>query len=1167
MGPALDVLNRSLQGDPGARSFLDQTSSIYVLDATDVFSPKTYGCWNFIHEAINEVERAEASSQTVVLSPHVQLLAQMALRVARRSSDMDRHLMTMCIENASKGNSSPNDSKRLIEINAEIRDIVMGRIAALALDPNSQKDENRSTFSDVIVLEMFCGVLAANAVSNGPKAVHHLISEWILPSAISFPPYCLACVILHLALEASHKSAPVGIQDMLQQVSGAVIARVLAPVLADVVKETKQGTFHKQNCRIAALCLRAMDHWCAATDLSLAQIRHVCNKVQINIVDVLSDAMYSDSGLVIDALAEFIEAVVEKHQELTVSDEHMAQVRYIMQVDEESFRTHITKEKLILIESKEMLSILEELCSAIALQRFRFADRQNSGDESVCRNLARIGSSIASACVKGSPGNSNESGILTMGRGLQALLLQAASHPSVNVCGIAIDVLRQFLPTEKDLESQVLPILQRRAITPYHTANGVLTLEASDICSVDYIEFENFRSTVLTDALVGCLRKNGEQFLASCTNAVNEFCSTAPSVHASFHLEAALFCIATVHSEVASSALETHAVAAAIQTCINALSKKPNSLMANSLTLVQANNLIHNYASLLASLQATEALGAATDFALSTFNLCGTSFPDEASSVSMRKEGSVSPYSKATLSLKKILTLCPQNFVMGQALAAFGAAWELSFTATNRPEILSLDDRKAMGEGICHIIASLPENQRAKSLLALAMPSIDCMETMLQHASSAANSSLEQQERILCRIADEITIASVIMASFSKAAARTTTPAEPNASVPINNMALPIAQRVWPPILQAAKRYNSNERVSEALGVFFAACVPRDLNREASFEIFQQLGTVASSIVQSDSSEGRRLDCVLKFVETFGIVHGSLMDKTAMSSSPSRDAQSQGASTIRETEAYRSIESLLLSSVDGMSQLLGETWRSERQGNGQPAFESKQGAKNPDQGKTSNKGLPVFFSLLVSLSKSCPVFLLRVPSRQGAVDPREDRLFARAAEAAVSSVLEPEGAISLGALDLLSSLVRLARSDAPSIRNPAAGILSPVRPNLIALLVVGSCGKLNASALDHASGLLKRLLVSAGASTEVLKPALVRGLSDEGVCLGTGGKEAALDLLLRLSGQNGGISAGDCCCSRFVQDLWSLHQVEIPGSLPNSDAVARFCRTYSSSSS
>ena len=110
-----------------------------------------------------------------------------------------------------------------------------------------------------------------------------------------------------------------------------------------------------------------------------------------------------------------------------------------------------------------------------------------------------------------------------------------------------------------------------------------------------------------------------------------------------------------------------------------------------------------------------------------------------------------------------------------------------------------MDDRKAMGAGICHVIASLPESQRANSLLALAMPSIDCLETMLQHANSSANSTVEQQERILKRVGDEIAIVAEIMTSFSESRAA------------IHPMAYPILQRVWPSISQAASRYNSNE--------------------------------------------------------------------------------------------------------------------------------------------------------------------------------------------------------------------------------------------------------------------------------------------------------------------------------------------------------------------
>ena len=96
-------------------------------------------------------------------------------------------------------------------------------------------------------------------------------------------------------------------------------------------------------------------------------------------LDIMSDAMYSDSKLVVDALAELIEAVVERHEAPSVSDERMTQVRYIMQVDEASFRSNISPEQLVIIESKEMASILEELISAIGLQRFRFVDRQTRG--------------------------------------------------------------------------------------------------------------------------------------------------------------------------------------------------------------------------------------------------------------------------------------------------------------------------------------------------------------------------------------------------------------------------------------------------------------------------------------------------------------------------------------------------------------------------------------------------------------------------------------------------------------------------------------------------------------------------------------------------------------------------------------------------------------------
>ena len=431
MEPALDVIGRALQGDAGACSFLDRTSSIYVLDATDPAKPKTYGCWNFIHQAMNEVERYEANfarsnqihalQNGAGLDSHVKLLATMALRVARRSPDVDRSLVSTCVVNAgSQFNGTPEQSQWLIDLNLELREIVMGRIAAMAFDFSFHRRDGahgHSAFANPTVMEIFCAVLASNAVSSGPLAVQHFVTEWIVPSAKTLPPFSVACVTLHLALGALRKAAPAGTKDMLQQLSASIVAAVVAPVLLDAVAEDSSnagpGDQHEKNNQIAAICIRALERWCAATDLSLAQIKHICSKVevskttklrlaatawrvtdryksnkffvslsstQVNFIELINDAMYSDSKHVVEALAEFIEASVSDDDDVpTVLEERMTQVRYLLQVDEVSFQSNFSADQLNLIESKEMSAIVDELVSAIGLQRFRFTERQNTG--------------------------------------------------------------------------------------------------------------------------------------------------------------------------------------------------------------------------------------------------------------------------------------------------------------------------------------------------------------------------------------------------------------------------------------------------------------------------------------------------------------------------------------------------------------------------------------------------------------------------------------------------------------------------------------------------------------------------------------------------------------------------------------------------------------------
>jgi hypothetical protein len=289
MEPALDVLNRSLLGDPGARSFLERTSSIYILDATDMSKPKTYGCWNFIHQAMNEVERYEAAymrsdqahdmQKGSGLVNHVRLLASMALRVARRSPASDRKLVMTCIANSEKFDGTESQSQWLIDLNLELREIVMGRIAAMAFDFSFHRrvgEQGYSAFGDGVVRDTLCATLSANAVASGPGAIRHFSTEWIIPSSGNLPAFALASVILHLALEGSRKTAPAGTKDMLQQLSVQVMSVVLVPILAESINENN-GLDAK-----IAMCFRAITSWCQATELSLPQIRHICNKVRVS---------------------------------------------------------------------------------------------------------------------------------------------------------------------------------------------------------------------------------------------------------------------------------------------------------------------------------------------------------------------------------------------------------------------------------------------------------------------------------------------------------------------------------------------------------------------------------------------------------------------------------------------------------------------------------------------------------------------------------------------------------------------------------------------------------------------------------------------------------------------------------------------------------------------
>jgi hypothetical protein len=488
--------------------------------------PKIFGCWNFLHQAMNEIERFEdeqnhaAVTSTTTnnnnntppsLLPETRLLAEFAVKVARRSDDLDRQKVATCVENfcgsttsnnaasvsvsattannshaatatasasaggkenantdSTSGNASSNDSSNdsrpdripkgrldanhktdhqndgtstststsnttatadnnlntnqssgrhdihvllphLVRANAELREIVTGRIAAFSFNgghqqppsplsmPSSSSSStitNTTAFADPLVVESFCQFLAANAVSNGAERLGRFLNDWIIPGATDddnsvspsniasaattttgplhalhtgagaaneaggkrkrlspsgnkrllhhrLPPYSLACVLYHVATEAeiippsfssssddddsasgsasststatARTISPIGTIDVLQRLSLPVMANVLlGPVLHDALQSKqlkRQMKQHRQHLhqqlqqqqqqqppsplpetdengddmddRTIAMGLRAILKWCTATDLSLAQTKHIGSKVQV----------------------------------------------------------------------------------------------------------------------------------------------------------------------------------------------------------------------------------------------------------------------------------------------------------------------------------------------------------------------------------------------------------------------------------------------------------------------------------------------------------------------------------------------------------------------------------------------------------------------------------------------------------------------------------------------------------------------------------------------------------------------------------------------------------------------------------------------------------------------------------------------------------------------
>ena len=149
---------------------------------------------------------------------------------------------------------------------------------------------------------------------------------------------------------------------------------------------------------------------------------------------------------------------------------------------------------------------------------------------------------------------------------------------------------------------------------------------------------------------------------------------------------------------------------------------------------------------------------------------------------------------------------------------ALVAGWEASYAASNRVGVLTVEDRQAFCRGVCHVLASLPDSQRAKSLHALSMPALDCLGTMtnLANQGSEGNAGNGRLNSILQRVGDEIKIVTTMARSFTDAFSAKNSSMQSgcrtsDGHAAIVEPAFALLQKAWPSIAHVASKYSDNQ--------------------------------------------------------------------------------------------------------------------------------------------------------------------------------------------------------------------------------------------------------------------------------------------------------------------------------------------------------------------
>jgi hypothetical protein len=151
----------------------------------------------------------------------------------------------------------------------------------------------------------------------------------------------------------------------------------------------------------------------------------------------------------------------------------------------------------------------------------------------------------------------------------------------------------------------------------------------------------------------------------------------------------------------------------------------------------------------------------------------------------------------------KLLTCCDDVTIAG---------WEATFTACNQGgQLLTTADRMNLVRGICHILAALPESQRSTSLMALAMPSLGCLDAMIEQAAGSSQGD-PILSAILDRAAAEIMILTAISRAFTDAVSvDTRRERTSDVHAALVEPSLAVIRRAWRSVAAVASMYGYHD--------------------------------------------------------------------------------------------------------------------------------------------------------------------------------------------------------------------------------------------------------------------------------------------------------------------------------------------------------------------